>query len=134
MSVIDKSLEFLRPAQENDTHQQHEHDAIKCQDYPQWNLRSIKINKFESPSAAGKAYGSWRSYFAANIHEAEAYAPGGPSINLKILIKEAMTPGTLRNSPGPAHLKPAAASSQSIKTCQDAPGYNLSCTILTDDH
>lgn len=43
MSVIDKSLEFLRPAQENYTHQQHEHDAIKCQDYPQWNLGTIEF-------------------------------------------------------------------------------------------
>ena len=54
----------------------------------------------------------------AHTHEAEAYAPGGPSINLKILIKEAMTPGTLRDSPGPAHLKPAA------------PGYQASWTIF----
>jgi len=54
----------------------------------------------------------------AHTHEAEAYAPGGPSINLKILIKEAMTPGTLRNSPGPAHLKPAA------------PGYQASWKIF----
>ncbi len=43
-------------------------------------------------------------------------------------------PGHPAEFAGPAHLKPAAASSQSIKTCQDAPGHNVSCTIFTDDH